>query len=150
MSADTVLTDNWFDSVRFDDKGLITAVAQDAHTQRVLMVAWMNAESRKETVRTGYATYYSRSRSKLWRKGEESGNRQRVHSIHLDCDGDTVVIKVHQEGGIACHTGRESCFFHILNVSVPVKPTWEVADAVIKSPHQMYCRDSSKNNAPDA
>lgn len=91
--------------------GLVAAIAQDADTGRVLMVAWMNAEAFRETVRTRQAVYYSRSRNKLWRKGEESGHRQVVKGIYIDCDADAVLLKVTQVGGAACHEGYESCFF---------------------------------------
>lgn len=94
--------------------GLISAIAQDAATGVVLMIAWMNQEAFEETVRTGRAVYYSRSRKKLWRKGEESGNVQEVHSIHIDCDNDAVLLKVRQIGGAACHEGYQSCFFRRL------------------------------------
>ena len=91
--------------------GLVPAIAQDADTGEVLMLAWMNQEAYEETVRTGRACYFSRSRSRLWRKGEESGNVQDVESVFLDCDADTVLLKVHQRGGAACHTGHRTCFF---------------------------------------
>ena len=91
--------------------GLVPAIAQEAETGEVLMMAFMNAESYAETVRTGRAVYYSRSRKKLWRKGEESGNVQEVHAIYLDCDSDTILLKVRQIGGAACHTGFKSCFY---------------------------------------
>lgn len=101
----------WLDDVKFDAAGLVTAVAQDAADGTVLMVAHMNREALLETLKTGRAVYWSRSRKKLWRKGEESGRTQHVMSVHLDCDLDTVLLKVRQEGGAACHTGRRSCFF---------------------------------------
>ncbi|MGA9363041.1 MAG: phosphoribosyl-AMP cyclohydrolase [Bacteroidota bacterium] len=98
------------DAVKFDSGGLLTAVVQDAETGEVLMVSFMNKESLERTIETGKATYWSRSRKKLWVKGEESGHVQTVHSIHLDCDGDAILLKVHQAGG-ACHTGHRSCFY---------------------------------------
>jgi phosphoribosyl-AMP cyclohydrolase len=98
------------EAVKFDSDGLLTAVVQDAETNEVLMVSFMNKESLMRTVETGKATYWSRSRQKLWMKGEESGNLQTVHSIHLDCDGDALLLRVHQTGG-ACHTGHRSCFY---------------------------------------
>jgi phosphoribosyl-AMP cyclohydrolase len=98
------------DAVRLDSSGLLTAVVQDAETGEVLMVSFMNKESLEQTIETGRATYWSRSRKKLWLKGEESGHLQTVHSIHLDCDGDAILLKVHQAGG-ACHTGHRSCFY---------------------------------------
>lgn len=99
------------DKLKFDDKGLISAVAQDYMTGEILMLAHMNAESFQKTVETGHAVYWSRARNKLWRKGEESGNVQNVKEILIDCDGDTVVLKVEQVGGAACHTGNRSCFY---------------------------------------
>src|SRR3546814_20272515 len=100
----------WMADVVFDDNGLIPAIAQDAANGQILMVAWMNREALAETAATGRAVYWSRSRRRLWRKGEESGHTQTVHDLRLDCDGDVILLKVHQEGGIACHTGRASCF----------------------------------------
>ncbi|KLR87205.1 phosphoribosyl-AMP cyclohydrolase, partial [Neisseria gonorrhoeae SK6987] len=102
---------NLLEAVKFDEKGLVCAIAQDAETKRVLMVAWMNAEALQKTVETGFAHYYSRSRQKQWMKGEESGHTQKVRELRLDCDGDTIVMLIAQNGGIACHTGRESCFY---------------------------------------
>jgi phosphoribosyl-AMP cyclohydrolase len=102
--------DNIFSRIKFDDKGLITVVAQDYRTGEILMLAHMNSESFKKTIETGQAVYWSRSRNKLWHKGEESGNIQNVKDILIDCDGDAVVLKVEQIGGAACHTGNRSCF----------------------------------------
>ena len=138
MSKDVCITDNWLDSVVFDSSGLVTAIAQDAQTQRVLMVAWMNQDALEETAATGYATYFSRSRGKLWRKGEESGHRQKVHGIRLDCDGDVIVLQIEQEGGIACHTGRQSCFFHELKKDDAGKSQWVAVDPVLKAPADIY------------
>lgn len=135
MSKDVVLTNNWLDSIRFDEQGLVTAIAQDFATKRILMVAWMNKESLEITVETGFATYYSRSRQKLWHKGEESGNQQKVKSIRLDCDGDVITLQVEQIGGIACHTGRESCFYYELEGN---PPQWVAKDPVLKDPSDMY------------
>lgn len=106
---------SWISDVKFDEKGLIPAIAQDADTGVILMVAWMNAESLAETARTGRAVYWSRSRERLWRKGEESGHVQHLREIRLDCDADVLLLKVKQDGGIACHTGRESCFYRRLD-----------------------------------
>ncbi|MGO9482855.1 MAG: phosphoribosyl-AMP cyclohydrolase [Candidatus Kryptoniota bacterium] len=100
-----------FGRMKFDDKGLVTAVAQDYQTGEILMLAHMNMESFQRTIESGQAVYWSRSRNKLWRKGEESGNVQNVKGILIDCDGDAVVLKVEQVGGAACHTGRRSCFY---------------------------------------
>ena len=130
--------EQWLNQVKFDDKGLVCALAQDASSGRVLMVAWMNQEALSETVATGRAVYWSRSRAKLWRKGEESGNTQRVREVRLDCDGDVILLLVEQAGGIACHTGRQSCLFRVLRDG-----QWEAVDPVIKDPAQMYPGKSS-------
>jgi phosphoribosyl-AMP cyclohydrolase len=124
---------DWIDSVHFNEQGLVTAIAQDHASGRILMVAFMNQEALLETVQTGRACYFSRSRGRLWRKGEESGHVQTVHSVHLDCDGDAVVLKVTQAGGIACHTGRESCFFSVLE-----NGQWKAVDPVLKDPNDIY------------
>lgn len=123
----------WIEEVAWDERGLVPAIAQDARTGRVLMVAWMNRDSLIETARTGRAVYWSRSRGKLWRKGEESGHAQRVREIRLDCDGDVLLLSVEQEGGIACHTGRERCFFRRLDGG-----RWEITDGVLKDPAKIY------------
>ncbi len=135
----------WTDEVNWDERGLVTAIAQDAQTGRVLMVAWMNRESLTETATTGQAVYYSRSRQRLWRKGEESGHAQRVHDIRLDCDGDVILLMVEQIGGIACHTGRSSCLYRRLESSGSAERTWSVVDPVLKDPATMY---PSKKNSP--
>lgn len=131
------LDSNWLSAVTFDQNGLIPAIAQDADTGTILMVAWMNAESLTETFATGRAVYWSRSRQRLWRKGEESGHVQQVHELRLDCDGDVLLLKVKQEGGIACHTGRESCFFRRLDGD-PNQAIWTITDPVLKDPEQIY------------
>jgi phosphoribosyl-AMP cyclohydrolase len=123
----------WLDQVKFDAQGLVTAVAQDAVSQRVLMVAFMNRQALDETAQTGWATYYSRSRQKLWRKGEESGHRQRVLELRLDCDGDVILLQIEQAGGIACHTGRASCFYSVLKDG-----QWQPVDPVLKDPEAIY------------
>lgn len=125
--------ERWLDEVRWDSHGLVACVTQDWHSQRVLTVAWMNRASLMLTAESGFATYWSRSRQKLWRKGEESGHAQRVHAIRLDCDGDAVVLEVEQIGGIACHTGRQSCFFRTLDEN-----GWRETDPVLKSPDEIY------------
>lgn len=127
---------DWLESVRFDDNNLIPAIAQDATDGTILMVAWMNPEALRETVDTGQAVYWSRSRKRLWRKGEESGHRQRVREIRLDCDGDVILLIVEQEGGIACHTGRRSCFFRRLGTDGT--PRWVNVEPVLKDPEQIY------------
>ncbi|AUL48840.1 phosphoribosyl-AMP cyclohydrolase [Bordetella trematum] len=124
---------DWMAEVVFDDNGLIPAIAQDAENGQILMVAWMNRESLAETAATGRAVYWSRSRQKLWRKGEESGHGQEVHELRLDCDGDVVLLKVRQHGGIACHTGRASCFYRRLDDGA-----WTTVDPVLKDPELIY------------
>lgn len=124
---------DWLDQVKFDVQGLVTAVAQDASSHRVLMVAFMNRQALEETAQTGWATYFSRSRQKLWRKGEESGHRQRVLELRLDCDGDVVLLQIEQAGGIACHTGRASCFYSVLKDG-----QWQPVDPVLKDPEAIY------------
>lgn len=124
---------DWLDQVAFDERGLVPVIAQDATTQRVLMVAWASRDALAETAATGQAVYYSRSRGKLWRKGEESGHRQVVREIRLDCDGDVVLYAVEQAGGIACHTGRASCFFRRLDGKA-----WTIVDPVLKDPELIY------------
>lgn len=123
----------WLDAVRFDLDGFVTVITQDAVSGRVLMVAWANREALAETAASGYAVYWSRSRGRLWRKGEESGHRQRVREVRLDCDGDAVLYSVEQAGGIACHTGRESCFYQRLEAD-----HWEAVDPVLKDPDLIY------------
>lgn len=124
---------DWLDAVRFDAAGLVTAIAQQAGTGAILMVAWMNREALAETARSGRAVYWSRSRGRLWRKGEESGHAQAVREIRLDCDGDVVLLTVEQAGGIACHTGRRSCFFSRLQDG-----RWIVVDPVLRDPETIY------------
>ncbi len=124
---------DWLDQVRFDANGLVTAVAQDADSGRVLMVAFMNREALEETVQTGRAVYFSRSRHRLWRKGEESGHVQQVRELRLDCDGDVVLLQVAQAGGIACHTGRASCFYSVLSDG-----RWAPVDPILKDPEAIY------------
>lgn len=133
----TAAPETWLDQVVFDENGLIPAIAQDAATGQVLMVAWMNAESLAETAATGRAVYWSRSRQRLWRKGEESGHVQVVHELRLDCDGDVLLLKVDQQGGIACHTGRASCFFRQLE-GAGDELAWKTTDPVLKDPELIY------------
>lgn len=127
----------WLERVKFNSSGLIPAIAQDRQTGRILMMAWMNAEALALTASSMTAVYYSRSRSQLWHKGETSGHTQQVHEIRLDCDGDVIVLLVTQIGGIACHTGRESCFYRLLDTSAD-EPVWQTVDAVIKDPSDIY------------
>ncbi len=124
---------SWLDDIRWTAEGLVPVIAQQADGGRVVMFAWMNRESLALTAQEGYAVYWSRSRNKLWRKGEESGHRQKVLSIHLDCDEDVVLLSIEQEGGIACHTGRESCFYRRL-----ADGQWQTVDAVLKDPQTIY------------
>jgi phosphoribosyl-AMP cyclohydrolase len=124
---------NWLDEVRFDRDGLVPVIAQDATSQRVLMVAWANRAALAETAASGHAVYWSRSRAALWRKGEESGHRQRVSEVRIDCDGDVVLYAVEQTGGIACHTGRASCFYRRLDGD-----QWRPVDPVLKDPELIY------------
>jgi phosphoribosyl-AMP cyclohydrolase len=129
MSAATADADAWAAQIRFDPAGLVPVVAQDAANGRVLMVAWADRAALLETEASGYAVYFSRSRGRLWRKGEESGHRQKVREIRLDCDADVVLYVVEPEGGIACHTGRASCFFRRLE-----RGTWTTVDPVLEAP----------------
>ena len=124
---------DWLDEIRWTSEGLIPVIAQQADTGKVLMFAWMNRESLALTVEEGYAVYWSRSRNRLWRKGEESGHRQKVISLYLDCDEDVILLAVDQHGGIACHTGRHSCFYRKL-----VDGQWQTVDPVLKDPKAIY------------
>lgn len=129
---------NWLDEVRWDERGLIPVIAQEAATGDVLMFAWMNREALQETAESGRAVYFSRSRARLWRKGEESGHVQTVHDIRLDCDNDVILLKVSQLGqesgpAIACHTGRHSCFFHRYE-----NGQWRLVEPVLKDPQTIY------------
>ncbi len=125
--------DAWLDEICWTDNGLAPVIAQDAESGKVLMFAWMNRESLRLTKVEGYAVYWSRSRGKLWRKGEESGHRQKVAGIFLDCDEDVILLLVEQEGGIACHTGRESCFYRQL-----LDGKWLSIAPVLKNPRNIY------------
>ena len=124
---------SWLDEVPWGKDGLVAVVTQDFSSQRVLTVAWMNREALEKTVQTGEATYWSRSRQRLWRKGEESGHVQKVREVRIDCDSDAILLKVEQGGGIACHTGRESCFFRKLE-----NGKWVTVDPVLKDPALIY------------
>ena len=125
----------FLDAVRWNDDGLVAAIAQDVDTGVVLMMAWMNREALALTLAEQRAIYYSRSRQKLWRKGEESGHVQRLHELRLDCDGDAIVMKVEQVGGIACHTGRQSCFYKLWR-----EGEWVDVDPVLKSADEIYSK----------
>ena len=138
---------NWLDAVKFDDNGLIPAIAQDHHTGRILMMAWMNRESLRLTAEKMQAVYWSRSRGKLWHKGETSGHFQQVYDIRLDCDADVIVLSVTQLGGIACHTGRESCFYRLLT-NDHGQLDWQVTDKVLKDPSEIYADKNTDKKAP--
>ena len=127
---------NWLDEVSFNHDGLVPAIAQDHVTGRILMMAWMNRETLAQTVESGKATYWSRSRQEVWRKGETSGNEQLVKSVQLDCDADVIILAVEQTGNIACHTGRNSCFFRTLTSN-----GWQVTEPVLKEPSEIYAND---------
>ena len=118
---------SWLDAVKWDDKGLVAAIAQDVTTLEVLMLAWMNRESLQLTLSTGHAHYWSRSRQGLWKKGETSGHIQHLKELRLDCDGDAILMKIEQTGGIACHTGRRRCFFNLLGDG-----RWIISDATAR------------------
>ncbi len=123
----------WLNEINWSDDGLIPAIAQEAGSGKILMVAWMNPEALRLTAESGEAVYWSRSRKKLWHKGEESGHTQRVKEIRMDCDGDVVLLTVEQIGGIACHTGRHSCFFRKLE-----NDQWIITSPVLKNPDTIY------------
>jgi len=127
------MTNDFNAQIAWNGDGLVPAIAQDAETGRILMVAWMNAEALQLTVEKQQAVYWSRSRRKLWHKGEESGHIQKVREIRLDCDGDVILLSIEQIGGISCHTGRESCFYRSLEDG-----QWQITDAVLKDPELIY------------
>ena len=124
---------SFLDKVKWNEDGLVPVVAQDVESGRLLMQAWANRESLQASIEEGRAVYWSRSRSRLWRKGEESGNVQKLVDVYMDCDNDTLCFKVQQIGGIACHTGRESCFFQKLE-----NGEWEASEPVLKDPIENY------------
>ena len=124
---------SYLDEIAWNSDGLAPAIAQDADTGLILMVAWMNREALALTVNENRAVYWSRSRQKLWRKGEESGNVQQLRELRLDCDNDVIMMQVEQIGGIACHTGRRSCFYRVLHDG-----QWQSVDNVIKDPKELY------------
>ncbi len=126
---------SWLDEIHFDEKGLVPAITQDASSGKILMMAWMNREALQLTAEKMEAVYWSRSRNKLWHKGEESGHIQKVVDIRFDCDEDVILLKVEQHGGIACHTGRESCFYRQLQGE-----QWVEVESVIKDPKQIYSK----------
>ena len=123
----------WLGDVCWTEDGLVPVIAQLADSGRVVMFAWMNKESLQLTAEKGYAVYWSRSRQRLWRKGEESGHQQKVLDIQIDCDEDVILLQIEQEGGIACHTGRQSCFYRSL-----LDGQWQEKEAVLKDPKDIY------------
>lgn len=127
------MTENWLDRIKWTADGLVPAIAQDAQSGRVLMMAWMNRESLQRTVECGEAVYWSRSRQQIWHKGESSGHTQKIKHIRLDCDADVLLLDIEQMGGIACHTGRQSCFFEEL-----CDGQWIPVDPIIKDPREIY------------
>lgn len=127
------MSEQWLDKVNWTYDGLVPVIAQEVSTNKVLMFAWMSREALRLTADTGRAVYWSRSRGRLWHKGEESGHVQKVHEIRLDCDEDVVLIKVEQVGGIACHTGRHNCFFQKLE-----QDQWVIDQEVVKNPKDIY------------
>ena len=127
------MSDNWLNKINWSQDGLVPAIAQEAASGRVLTLAWMNREALKKTLHTGEVHYWSRSRKKIWHKGEESGHVQKVVAVRLDCDQDAILVEVEQAGGIACHTGRHSCFFQKL-----VDGEWVETDPVLKDPKEIY------------
>lgn len=137
------MSKEWLDAIKWDDRGLVPAIAQDAETNEILMVAWMNAESLELSMQEGRAIYWSRSRKKLWRKGEESGNVQLLREMRLDCDADVVLLKVEQIGSVACHTGRRSCFYRKLDDN---SLTWDTVEQVLKDPNEMYAQQSQSKD----
>jgi phosphoribosyl-AMP cyclohydrolase len=129
------MSTNWLDEIKWDDDGLVPVIAQEAGSGKVMMFAWMNREALEMTAREQRAVYWSRSRNRLWPKGEESGHVQQVHEIRTDCDKDVILLTIEQLGGIACHTGRESCFYNRLDAG-----NWEAVEPVLKDPNEIYNR----------
>ena len=129
------MTDIWLDTIKWDRDGLVPVIAQEADSGKVLMVAWMNRDALAETARTKKVVYWSRSRQRLWRKGEESGHEQTVRDIRLDCDNDVILLTVEQKGGIACHTGRQHCFFQQLQGD-----RWVTVEPVLKPASEIYAK----------
>ena len=127
------MVESWLDEIRWTEEGLVPVIAQLAESNRVVMFAWMNRASLQLTVESGYAVYWSRSRQRLWRKGEESGHQQKVIDIQLDCDEDVILLKIEQIGGIACHTGRQSCFYRSL-----IEGQWQAKEPALKDPSDIY------------
>lgn len=124
---------SWLNQVKWNDDGLVPVITQEFNSKQVLTLAWMNKEALQLTFETGHAVYWSRSRQKIWHKGEQSGNQQQIKSIRLDCDNDAILLEVVQKGGIACHTGRHHCFFQQLK-----NGEWQTTEAVLKDPKEIY------------
>ncbi len=133
MNSDPLIDDDYLDAIHWTAEGLVPAIAQDVNSDRILMMAWMNRESLSLSVEEGRAVYWSRSRCKLWRKGETSGHVQKIKEIQLDCDADVILLKVEQLGEIACHTGRQSCFFRVLRDG-----EWKSFEPIIRNPSEIY------------
>ncbi len=129
------MADSWLDQVAWNAQGLVATIAQDERSGEVLMMAWMNRSALEQTLARGEAVYWSRSRQRLWHKGESSGHVQTVSDIRLDCDGDTVLLKVRQQGGMACHTGRAHCFYRKLT-----EAGWQAVEPVLKDPEEIYAK----------
>lgn len=127
------MSQDWLQEIQWTEDGLVPVIAQEHDSGRVVMFAWMNRESLALSVETGYAVYWSRSRQRLWRKGEESGHQQKIIDIQLDCDADVILLKIEQQGGIACHTGRQSCFYRSLQDG-----HWQTTEPILKDPAQIY------------
>ena len=127
------MSQDWLQEIQWTEDGLVPVIAQEHDSGRVVMFAWMNRESLTLSVETGFAVYWSRSRQRLWRKGEESGHQQKIIDIQLDCDADVILLKIEQKGGIACHTGRQSCFYRSLQ-----KGQWQTTEPILKDPSQIY------------
>ncbi|MEY4718309.1 MAG: phosphoribosyl-AMP cyclohydrolase [Pseudomonadota bacterium] len=127
------MSQQWLDDIQWTDEGLVPVIAQQYDSGKVVMFAWMNRESLALTLAEGFAVYWSRSRQRLWRKGEESGHRQKIMAVNLDCDADVILLSIDQEGGIACHTGRESCFYRRFS-----EGRWLDSEPVLKDPKTIY------------
>jgi len=139
------MSNDFLNEIKWNKDGLIAAIAQDHVSHKILMLAWMNEESVLLSLEENRAIYWSRSRDRLWRKGEESGNVQHLKGLYLDCDGDSLILSVEQIGGVACHTGRESCFYRKYN-NDPKQPEWEVVEDVLKDPKALYANTSGSTS----
>lgn len=133
-------TDTFWEALKWNEQGLLPVIAQDAQSHEILMMAWMNKESLEQTIASKKAVYWSRSRQRLWQKGETSGHVQKIKAIQLDCDGDTLLLQVTQVGGIACHTGRANCFYRTLKGT-----NWEETLPVLESPHKIYPQKDTRD-----